>query len=495
MSDKAMNAKAKNVGKIWESKGMYFLKLILGPAVFFMLLNMPIQGLERNAMVSLAVYGWLIVWWVIKPIPWIATALVPLLLFPVLEVMNLKTVVTKLFGQRIMFLLIFVFLLAKAIRRYGLGERLSLTLLSVKWINGSIDRFIGMYMVATALMQAIFGIVGIIVGIPIGVAVIDHIYKETELQGIEFDKKKLGSHVILACAYGQLAGGMMTIQAIPQNALVLSLFEEQTGVQVSFFQWLIPGIITGVVFLAVAYLALKVMFKYDLKEIPGGQEYFENQRNALGKLSKSEKRLALVVGIIVFLWSMQTFVKITGFDFYWISFLGLFLLYVIPSGDDSGDNFITEKDAKTLNWDVIFLVTAAVGFSGLMTEFGVIGYIAGQMSGLNGLALVVIAAIVTPLMTNFLAGMATAATMSTLLIPLLLQTSIHPLVGVKLIAIGAVGLMFPWAGTAGAITFGSQRIDFKHMAYAGFVMAILLAGVMIPLNLLLSKIPFFFPPM
>lgn len=480
------NAKAK-----WNN----LLKLLLGPILFFIVYSIPFEGLEIKARMCLAIYIWLIAWWVLKPIPWIATSLVPLLLFPILDIMNLKTVVTKLFGQRITFLLIFVFLLATAIRRYGIGERLSLSLLALRWINGSIDRFIMMYMIATCLMQATFGIVGIIVSIPIGVAVIDHIHKESDKQGLEYNKVKLGSHIILACAYGQLSGGMMTIQAIPQNALVLSLFEEQTGVALSYFQWLIPGIITGFAFLVASYFLLKLLFKHEIHEIPGGVKYFQDQKAALGKITNSEKILSVLVGFIIILWIMQTFVKIKGMDFYWISFLGLFLLYIVPNGKGNNEAFLTVNDAKTLNWDVIFLVTSAVGFSGLMTELGIIKYVANHLSGLNGITLIIIAAIITPLMTNFLAGMATAATMSTLLIPLLAETAIHPLVGVKLIAIGAVGLMFPWAGTAGAIVYGSQRIDFKDMAVTGALMALLLALILIPLNLILMKIPGFYPPL
>ena len=476
-----------------RQKWLHLGKLAMGPALYFVVNSMTFEGLDPKAQMCLAIYIWLISWWVFKPIPWIATALIPLLLFPVMDIMSLKVVVTKLFGQRIMFLLIFVFLLATAIRRYGLGERLSLSLLSLKWIDGAINRFIMMYMLATALMQAIFGIVGIIVSIPIGVAVIDHINKEGEAQGLTYNRKKLGSHIILACAYGQLAGGMMTIQAIPQNALVLSLFEEQTGVTMSYFQWLVPGVFTGTVFLIAAYGLLSLLFKHDIKKIPGGVAYFQKQKEDLGPISISEKILSGLVSVVIALWISQTFIKIAGVDFYWIAFLGLFLLYIVPNGKGEGEAFLTVNDAKGLNWDVIFLVTCAVGFSGLMTELGIIKYVANNMSGLSGLSLVIIAAIVTPLMTNFLAGMATAATMSTLLIPLLAETAIHPLVGVKLIAIGAVGLMFPWAGTAGAIVYGSQRIEFKDMAVVGVLMALLLALVLIPMNLILMKFPMFFP--
>lgn len=469
-------------------------QLLLGPALFLILCLVPMEGMDRNAQICIAVYVWLIVWWAFKPIPWLATGLVPLLVLPVMNVIDLKTLTSKMYGQRIFFLLIFLFLLSKVVERQGLAKRMAVRMLAVKWIDGKVNRFILMYMAATALMEALFGSVGAIVSVPIGISVIDHICSECDRQNIAVNKTKMGAHIILASAYGHIAGGVLTIQGVPQNILVLSIYEELFGQNVSYFQWMITGIPLAAAALAAGYLILNVLYRHEIKEIPGGAGYLRREEESLGKIKQSEKRLILILTLIVVLWIATTFVSVPGLDFFSVAMLGLFLLYLVPQSGEEQTPYLTISDAKTLNWDVIMLVVGAVGFSDILTSFGVIDFVAARMSGLHGITLLLIATFATGLMTNFLAGMATATAMGTLLLPLLATTGIHPLVAVRVISIMAVGLMVPWAGTSAALFFGSQRLDMKEMCRTGIIMFLALGILFIGLCLLLMNIPFLFPP-
>lgn len=470
-------------------------KVLLGLLVFAVLYLVPMEGLAYEAKVALAVYGLMIVWWCIQPIPWFATALIPLLIFPISGVMTLKQTVPAVFGDRIMFFLIFIFLFGKAIERTGLGKRIAIKMLNINWIHGNIKRFLIVYMIAVCVLEAAFGVVGAIVSVPIGVSIIDHIIKECDQKNIAINKEKLGSHIILCAAYAHVAGGLITIQGIPQNVLVLSIFEEQTGTTVSFFQWLIPGVICAIPVLIVSYFILNLMFRHEIKDIPGGKEYFEREARELGPMTRAEKRLAVVSAAIIVLWTLCTFVKINGVDFNWVSYLGLFLLFFLPSGDEKEPHFLSSKDLRNLNWDVIFMITVAVCFAGLLDQFGMIDYVSHYMNGLGGLPLLLIATFATGLMTNFLAGNATAAVMATLLIPLLTGTAIHPFIVVRVISIMAVGLMVPWAGTSAALFYGSQRLNTKYMATSGAIMIFVVGAICLAINMLLMNISWLYPPM
>ncbi len=476
-----------------SDKMKQIIGLLLGPLAFFAVYSLNLEGLDPKAHMSLSIYSLMVVWWVFKPIPWIATGIASFALFPILNVMSAKEIVAMLMGQRIMIFLIFVFLLGKAIQKYGLGERLSLNLLSIKWIKGSTERFIVMFMVAEFVMFSIFSVPGHIVSMSVAATVLNYISNECDKAGIKYNKVKFNAKVILAGAYGMVAGAMVTIQAAPANALVLSIYEEQTGQAISYIQWLLPGIVMGCVFLVAAYFTIKLMFRTDLKEIPGGREYFLEQKEKLGKITFAEKMLTAHISITVLVWIVSTFIKLPGLSFYTIAFISLFMLYILPNGKKSA--LIDANEIKTINWDIIFLVTVAVGFSGVLSSLGVIQYVASNLQGLNGFSLLLISAIVTPLMTNFLAGMATAATMSTLLIPLLAQTTIHPLVGAKIIALSSIGLIFPWGGTAAAITYGSQKLGLKEMSTTGFVMVPVLAIVLIVINMLFMNVSWLYPPL
>ena len=174
--------------------------------------------------------------------------------------------------------------------------------------------------------------------------------------------------------------------------------------------------------------------------------------------------------------------------------MGMVLLYLVPENPkESVNGFLTIDDLKKINWDNIMLVTGAIGFSGILVKFGLIDYFANSLKGINGFLLIIVAAVATALMTNFLAGMATATAMATLLLPLVATTGVHPLILAKLIAAMSIGLMVPWAGTAAAVTFGSQRLEMKEMVKVGVIMIVVCSIVLIGLNLLLSQVPAWYP--
>ena len=473
----------------------YLMQLAMGPVAFGIIAILPLNGLSHMAQTCLGIYAWMIVWWAFKPIPWIATTVIPLILFPLMNIMSLAETTSIMFGQRIFFLLLFIFMLGNAVVRVGIGHRLAVNMLSIKWINGKINRFNIIFMITAAVLQAIFGVVGLIITMSVGVAVIDFIYDECERQGIQVNKKKLGSHIILAGAYGMIAGCMVTIQANPQNILTISLYEELLGGSVTYMQWFIPGLVFAVITIPVVYLALNLLYRNDLKEIPNANAFFEKEKANLGKIGGAEFRLWILVGLIIFLWVFTTFVKINGADYFLVAIFGLFLLYIVPEERGSTKGFLTMDDTKKINWDNIFLVTGAIGYSGILTQMGVIEWIAENMQGMHWIALFIIAVIATALMTNFLAGMATATAMATLLLPLALSTPIHPLVFVKCIATMSVGLMVPWAGTAAAITFGSQHLDMKEMIRVGIIMVFVNGALLIAMNLIAMNIPSLYPPL
>ncbi|MCH8268761.1 MAG: anion permease, partial [Acidobacteria bacterium] len=65
-----------------------FAKFASGPLAFLLLYMLPLEGLEPKAQLVMAVFGWVILWWMTQPVPWAVTSFLPLILFPFLRVMN-----------------------------------------------------------------------------------------------------------------------------------------------------------------------------------------------------------------------------------------------------------------------------------------------------------------------------------------------------------------------------------------------------------------------
>src|SRR5688500_8005855 len=101
----------------------------LGPILFFvMYFFVKPEGMSPQAIVVTAITIWIAVWWITEAIPLPATSLLPIILFPLLGVLELgKT--TAAYGEPIVFLYIGGFLIAIAIEKTGLRLRIALSII------------------------------------------------------------------------------------------------------------------------------------------------------------------------------------------------------------------------------------------------------------------------------------------------------------------------------------------------------------------------------
>ena len=97
--------------------------LILGPILFVGVLFSPIsEDLSWEARIVLASTFWMGSWWVTEAIPIYVTALLPLVIFPSLNVTDLGETSAN-YTDRIVFLFLGGFILAKAVERSNLHRR------------------------------------------------------------------------------------------------------------------------------------------------------------------------------------------------------------------------------------------------------------------------------------------------------------------------------------------------------------------------------------
>lgn len=104
--------------------------LILGP-LLFLLFNFLIQleGLTPAARFVLASTLWIATWWITEPIPIPVTSLLPLVLFPMGQIMDSNKVAAN-YGNDIIFLFMGGFILAIAMEKWNLHTRLALNIIN-----------------------------------------------------------------------------------------------------------------------------------------------------------------------------------------------------------------------------------------------------------------------------------------------------------------------------------------------------------------------------
>jgi sodium-dependent dicarboxylate transporter 2/3/5 len=128
--------------------------LILGPVLFLIVLLFPTalpEELTFQARVVLATTLWMASWWITEAISIYVTALLPLIVFPALGVTRLEDTAAS-YADRVIFLFLGGFMLAKAMEKSNLHSRFALGMLRV---FGTDPKYIvAGFMITTVLLGA-----------------------------------------------------------------------------------------------------------------------------------------------------------------------------------------------------------------------------------------------------------------------------------------------------------------------------------------------------
>ncbi|MFB0517394.1 MAG: SLC13 family permease, partial [Candidatus Neomarinimicrobiota bacterium] len=97
-----------------------------------------------------AVALWMAIWWLTEAVPLAATAILPVVVFPILKVMP-GSEVASLYFNNVIFLFLGGFIVALAMERWQLHRRLALSIIA--GLGGSPRRLLLGFMVATAFLS------------------------------------------------------------------------------------------------------------------------------------------------------------------------------------------------------------------------------------------------------------------------------------------------------------------------------------------------------
>ncbi|HYE14497.1 MAG TPA: SLC13 family permease, partial [Pyrinomonadaceae bacterium] len=127
--------------------------MVLAPAVFVVLLLLPLAGLKPEAQRLAAVMAAVVVLWVTEALPLPVTALLGAAACVVLRVAPARDVFAP-FADPLMFLFIGSFILARAIFLHRLDRRLAFGVLSVRWVGARPARILFAFGAVTAFISA-----------------------------------------------------------------------------------------------------------------------------------------------------------------------------------------------------------------------------------------------------------------------------------------------------------------------------------------------------
>ena len=231
----------------------------------------------------------------------------PLILLPLGHVLSPEQVSSE-YGNDIIFLFLGGFILAIAMERWNLHTRVALTI--IRYIGASTSKILLGFMIATGFLSMfVSNTAAVMIMIPIGLAIIKEA-NELKDDDVKSDSiSKFEKSLVLAIGYSGTIGGLGTLIGTPPLIILKGQFEQHFGQEISFAKWMIVGIPTVIILIALAWAYLRfIAFRHDLKYLPGGQTLIEDKLNRLGKMSYEEKVVQAIFILASLLWITREFI-------------------------------------------------------------------------------------------------------------------------------------------------------------------------------------------
>lgn len=469
--------------------------LWIGPIVALsMLLTAGWQdAMPRNAWIVAGVGLWMAVWWSTEAIPVAATAFIPLVSFPLLQVMSVKAVAQS-YAHPTIFLFLGAFLLALSVEKWALHRRIALGVLVRTGTDGR--KLILGFMTASALLSMwMTNTSTAMMLLPIATSVAAMVVEKST--GVSDDEKRAFQvALLLALAYATTIGGMSTIIGTPPNVLLAGFIEETYGIQIAFFDWMLIGLPLALVLLPLGWVVLtRVAFRVDVPASSKVAGVIHSMREEMGAMTSPERRVGLLFLTVVALWMARKWLNevpgLEGLSDAGIVMAAALLLFVIPSGNGSPARLMQWDDVARLPWGVLILFGGGLALAAQVSGSGLAVWLGESLlpvAGLGTLVLVAAAAGLVVFLTELTSNLATAATFLPVVAAIAAQSGIEPLVLCVPVTLAAsCAFMLPVATPPNAIVFSSGALTIPQMIRAGILMNLiammtltLLAVILVP---------------
>ncbi|MEM7656944.1 MAG: DASS family sodium-coupled anion symporter [Bacteroidota bacterium] len=448
------------------------LGLGLGPILCLLLSVIgPIEGMSPEAQSILACTVWIAVWWITEAIPIAATALLPLVLFPLSGGLNLGDTAAS-YGHKFVFLYAGGFILAIGIERWNLHRRIALGVIQ---LIGTNIRFIILgFMIATAgLSMWISNTATAVMMLPIAVAVCGQLRDNPQTP--ENESRRFGKALMIAIAYSASIGGVATLIGTPPNLVLAGVLEEFYGVEITFVKWMLIGFPISVVLLGFCWWYLTTRaYPFRDQAFPGGRAEINRQMKELGPISAEEVRVLIVFLLTALAWLSRSWLLNTwlpNLDDTIIAISAALILFFIPAKQASRA-LLNWEEAVKLPWGVLLLFGGGLALANGFKATGLAEWIGEQMTLLDGvpmLMLILILVAAVNFLTEITSNLATTAMILPILAPMALTLDVHPyllLVGTTIAA--SCAFMLPVATPPNAVVFGSGYLRIPDMFRTGF---------------------------
>ena len=459
------------------------LGLALGPLAFFIIINLPVVLVSEKGDLVIAVAVWMLFWWITEAVSISVTALLPLLLFPILKILPIAEVGAN-YGSPIVFLFFGGFVMALALEKVNLHKRIALNI--IRLTGTTPNKVILGFMIATAsLSMWISNTASTVVMLPIALSVINLLINDED--GFTKNDRNFALSVMLGIAFSANAGGIATVIGTPPNSVLIGLLENEYNTEISFLKWMTLGLPFSIILIGISYLVLvKWMFPNRDLQFSASKEVIQTELKKLGPTSGKEKMVLAIFGVTVFLWIFRTLINgifpNLGLSDTMISIFAAIALFAIPYNLRKGDFIIRWGDTSNLAWGILILFGGGLALAKGMSSSGIVDIVANAIAN-SDISILFTASLLILLMlfmTELMSNVALVAVLAPVVAGIAIGLDIPILYLLIPVTIASsCAFMLPMATPPNAIVFASGHVKVSQMARVGVILNLISVALLI----------------
>lgn len=459
-------------------KNSKIIGLFLGP-LFFVIINLfSIDAfLTPDAWRVIGVALWMITWWITEAVPIPVTALLPIVLLPITGIFTIDEA-TAPYANKIIFLFMGGFMLGLGMEKHNLHKRIALNLIKKTGTNPN-GIILGFMLTTAFISMWISNTATTVMMLPIALSITDLLQIDAQSEG---EKKKFALGLMLSIAYAANVGGTATIIGTPPNVAWVGFMNDMIGYEITFAKYLLIGLPVCIIMLGVVYLMLtRVLFPSKIDDLTQSAHVIETQLQALGSITKAEKRVAIIFIATATTWILRgTINDLSGSNFLndaMIAMTGGILMFITPLELKRGEFLLDWDTTKKLPWGILILFGGGLTLAKAMEKSQIVQAIGEGIAGtgeLNQLLLIAGLTAFMLFMTEIMSNVALVVIFIPVVIGISQSLDINPMyLTVPVTLAASYAFMMPISTPPNAIVFSSGMIRMKDMIRAGVLLNVI----------------------
>lgn len=395
--------------------------LIIGPVLFAVCALAFADALTGPGALAVGTLAWMVFWWVSRPVDLTVTALLPIPINALFNIVPMTNVISQYFSESIV-LVFGACLLTVPWKATGLDRRVAYKILSV--VGTSLTSQLIVWFIASMLFSAVLPNIAVVaLFCPVALAMI----KAAGYEGLS--DCPAGPPIFLAIAWGTVLGGIITPLGGAMNVTAISLLQEQLGIEVMYVDWIVR-FLPYVLVCAVVFFALMMAMFRKVEPLKGSKEFFTEGYREMGPIKRDEALCGIFFLVTFFgalcrpLFSAFLPSLVPAYIFVGMGMLSFFCTY-------KGKEIMTWPEAQSgVMWGMMYLFAGGLALGTLLNGSGATAQIVTIIQGFafdGGITTIIMFVLIAAVISELTSSTVSAACIVPIVLAFATQTGLNPI--------------------------------------------------------------------